>query len=209
MAVSMTAIEEGSYSGIEDARQVAIRTEAEWHAFWRRHTSNTQPPRAPPAVDFSAEMAVCVFMGTQSTGGYSIRIKSIEQGASGLSVSCETTSPRGGLTTQALTQPYHMVRIASSDAPLEFVVNEAAPPPVKEFTFNVCVDKALDKEKMAAVGDEMAKLTGVTRTHSMFGGKIVTVKFDAAAVGGQAAAELLKAIPGVTTVEADGLMSSM
>jgi len=206
MAVSITAIEKGFDSGVEEALQVAIRTEAEWHAFWRRHASNTQLPRAPPAVDFSAEMVICVFMGTQSTGGYSIEIKSIEQGASGLRVICETTSPRGGLTTQALTQPYHMVRVANSDAPLEFAVSEAAPPPVKEFTFNVCVDKTLDKEKMAAVGQEMTKLKGVTKTHSMFGGKIVTVKFDAAAVGGQEAAELLKAISSVTSVEADGPM---
>jgi len=204
--LNLTAIDKGFSSGVEEALQVAIRTEAEWHAFWRRHTSNTQPPRAPPAVDFSAEMAVCVFMGTQSTGGYSIQIKSIEQGASGLRVVCETTSPRGGLTTQALTQPYHMVRVANSDASLEFVVSEAAPPPVKEFTFNVLVDKALDKETMASVGEEITRQTGVTGTHSMFGGQIVTVKFDAAAAGGHEAAELLKAIPGVTTVEADGPM---
>jgi len=205
MAVALRELEKGTDSGIEEPLQVAIKTEQEWHAFWGRHASNTRPPRAPPAVDFSADMVVCVFMGTQNTGGYSIQIKSIDQGETGLKVTCETTSaPRGGMTTMALTQPFHMVCVANSDAPLEFAVSEAAPPPVKQFTFNVCVDNTLSKEEMTAAGEGMKRLRGATQTHSMFGGKIVTVKFDAAAIVGQEAMDLLKAIKGVTSVEADG-----
>merc|ERR1740129_942724 len=104
----------------------------------------------------------------------------------------------------ALTQPFHMVCVASSDAPLEFAVSEAAPPPVKQFTFNVVVDKTLPAGEITAAGEEMKKLRGATQTRPMFKGQIVTVKFDAAAIGGPEAMDLLKAVKGVTSVEADG-----
>src|SRR5262249_24505771 len=59
-------IEKGEQSNIEDARQVVVRTEAEWERLWHQHA----PDRPRPAVDFSKETVLGVFMGSRPNAGF-------------------------------------------------------------------------------------------------------------------------------------------
>merc|ERR1719150_3495971 len=193
----LQTIDQGTSSGIEDAMNLAITTQAEWEGLWGRHASISSPPAPVPAVDFSTEMVLCVFWGIRSSGGYTVKIKGIEKGAVVWKVSCETTSPGGGMTTGALTQPFHMVRVEKTDVAMDFSFHDAAPTLVKQLVYNITVEADKTKE----VGDKLPTLPGVTSTNPMFQGKIVTVRFDASAVDADIAAATLSSILGVKSVE--------
>jgi protease stability complex PrcB-like protein len=106
-------IEKGDQSNIDDAKQVVVRDAAEWRKLWQQHS----PDRPLPTVDFSKESVVAVFMGSRNTAGYNITIVSTTEANGVLIVRYrETTPPRGGVTAQVLTFPYHIIAIPKSSA---------------------------------------------------------------------------------------------
>ena len=68
-------VERGGQSRIDQPRQVTARTDAEWTALWREHS----PGRPAPAVDFSREMVLGVFLGSRPTPGYGVEIAGTRQ----------------------------------------------------------------------------------------------------------------------------------
>jgi hypothetical protein len=60
----------GVYSDITTFRFEVFKTEPEWQAFWSAHGG----VGTAPAVDFSADMVVGLWLGTRPTGGYSVTI---------------------------------------------------------------------------------------------------------------------------------------
>jgi protease stability complex PrcB-like protein len=115
MGVQMSAqtqgprtIEKGDQSNIEDARQVVVRSEAEWTRLWQQHS----PDRPRPAIDFSKETVLGVFMGSRPNAGFSTAILSATEGGGALVVRYTETKPApGALTAQVLTFPYHLAAI--------------------------------------------------------------------------------------------------
>jgi hypothetical protein len=113
----MRTIDKGAQSNIDSPRQAVARTPAEWHALWRAHDGG----RPVPAVDFSREMAVAVFMGSRPTGGYSVEIASASQRDGTLVVSYrELSPPRDAVTAQVLTAPFHIVAVPASAGEVKF-----------------------------------------------------------------------------------------
>ena len=108
----------GTQSRIEEPREVTIRSAAEWSALWKDHA-----PGAPvPAVDFTREMVVGVFLGTRPTGGYAVEITSIDAARSELIVAYRVDEPaRDAMVIQALTAPAHLVRSQSRKGNVKFV----------------------------------------------------------------------------------------
>ena len=105
-------IAKGDQSNVDDARQVLVRTEAEWTKLWQQHA----PDHPKPAVDFSKEMVVAVFMGSRPTAGFSTAIISATAANGALNVRySESRPPAGGVTAQVLTFPYHIAAIPKAD----------------------------------------------------------------------------------------------
>ena len=99
-------IDKGDQSNVDDGKQVAVRTEAEWTKLWQQHA----PDRKRPAVDFSRDMVVGVFMGSRPTAGFSVDIVSTIQANGVLTVRYrETQPPKGAITAQVITSPYHLI----------------------------------------------------------------------------------------------------
>jgi hypothetical protein len=111
--LSIDPIEKGYRSGVRDPLQVVIRNQDEWNTFWKRHSSiDTNPPPAP-IIDFNREMVVGIFPGEKRTGGYEVEIGRAERRDSSLYFYYrEESPPPGAMVTQALTQPFHLVKIA-------------------------------------------------------------------------------------------------
>ena len=61
----LRTIDKGTESNVDDAKTVVVRDAAAWKKLWQGHA----PDRALPAVDFSREMVVAVFMGSRPTSG--------------------------------------------------------------------------------------------------------------------------------------------
>jgi hypothetical protein len=104
---SFTTVARGDQSGIEEAREVVVRTPEEWKKIWQAHA----PERPMPEVDFAKQMVVGVFLGYRSTGGFGATITGIERDGENLVVSWREDRPApGAITTQVLTYPFHLVR---------------------------------------------------------------------------------------------------
>jgi hypothetical protein len=113
--LALNTVEKGSHSGVREPLQIVIRAQAEWKNLWHRHAS-IQPSVPPaPTVDFNKEIVVAVFLGEKPTGGHDIAILSVERVDGTLLISfTEKSPPAGAILTQALTQPFHIVRITTN-----------------------------------------------------------------------------------------------
>jgi PrcB C-terminal len=101
-------LRQGDESNIDSARQVVVRTPAEWETLWRQHSPDT----ARPQVDFSTDMVLALFLGSRPTPGYAVNIASVTNVGDGLIVRYrETKPPPGSVSIQVLTFPFHMVLI--------------------------------------------------------------------------------------------------
>jgi hypothetical protein len=111
-------IAKGYRSGVREPLQVVIRNQAEWNAFWQRHSATDTNPAPAPIVDFDREMVVGIFLGEKPTGGYEVEIVWGERRDSSLYFYYREASPRpGAMVTQALTQPFYLVKVAKYQNP--------------------------------------------------------------------------------------------
>ena len=110
-------IDRGTQSNMDAARQVVVRSEADWTKLWRQHA----PDRKPPAVDFGKEIVVAVFAGSKPTSGYEVAIVAMREASGGLVVDYQETQPaRDAMTAQVLTSPYHIVAIPKREGEVRF-----------------------------------------------------------------------------------------
>ena len=114
---AVRTVDKGEQSNIDEAKQVVVRTEAEWTRLWQQHS----PDRKRPAVDFAKEMVVGVFMGSRPTAGYNISIVSTFAKDGSVLVRYQESTPRpGALTAQVLTFPYHLVAVPKANGEVKF-----------------------------------------------------------------------------------------
>jgi hypothetical protein len=111
--MSFTTIASGQQSGIENQREIVVRTAADWKALWKEHS----PDEPMPAIDFSKSVVVGVFLGFRNTGGYRVTITSITRQDKGLLVAWGEQKPARDTTViQMLTFPFVLVRVDDAGA---------------------------------------------------------------------------------------------
>lgn len=111
--ISIATVEKGDRSGIRGPLQTVIRNQGEWKALWKRHSSADASPPPAPIIDFNREMVVGIFLGEKRTGGYEVEIVRAERHDSALYFYYREKTPAAGeMVTQALTQPFHLVKVA-------------------------------------------------------------------------------------------------
>jgi len=112
------SVAKGTISGQQTARQVVVRTPAEWKALWSNHA----PAEKLPTVDFSKQMVVAVFLGTRPSAGHSVEIVGVRMQEKELIVDYVQKQPgRGTMAAQMLTEPYHLVAVEQHSGPVRFV----------------------------------------------------------------------------------------
>ena len=120
--ITMRTLTKGAFSGVTEAKQEVMKTQAAWDKFLAAHHANTKSAPQLPAVDFSKDMVIATTMGRKSSGGYSIEITGVETNANRLRISVKRTSPApGAIVITALTAPFHFVAVPKSELKPEFV----------------------------------------------------------------------------------------
>lgn len=110
-------IDKGEHSQVGLEQHLVVRTPTEWHTLWQRHA----PDRSEPIVDFSADMVIGLFFGSRNTAGYTIEVVSARREAGATIVRYrQRQPPRGAITAQVITSPYHLVSIARSSGDVKF-----------------------------------------------------------------------------------------
>ena len=116
-AVTPRTVDKGEQSNVDEARQVVVRTDAEWTKLWQQHS----PDRQRPTVDFAKDMIVGVFMGSRPTAGYNISIVSTFAKDGNVIVQYRESTPRPGtMAAQVLTFPYHLVAVPRATGEVKF-----------------------------------------------------------------------------------------
>jgi len=112
------SVAKGSMSGQQIAKQVIIRTSAEWNALWKDHA----PTEKMPVVDFTKRMVVGIFLGTKPSGGHDVEIVGVRTQEKDLIVEYVQKQPgRGTMAAQMLTEPYHLVSVAKHPGTVRFI----------------------------------------------------------------------------------------
>jgi len=119
--IPFEVIHGGSYSAIGDKRQVVIKNNDDYQKLMSEVYANLDQMPRIPEVDFSRNYVVAVFMGTKNTGGYAINFDKIIKRTNDLTVSVYETSPGAKcVVTDAITQPYEIVKIPKIDKTVKF-----------------------------------------------------------------------------------------
>ena len=122
---TVPTVAQGPSSGVEEPRQVVVRSRAEWDTLWKSHAG----PQTAPAVDFSTSMVAAVFLGTRPTGGYRVEIVGARREDDALVVEYVERPPASdALVAQVLTSPFHMVRLPLFNGPIRFRRSGAGSP---------------------------------------------------------------------------------
>jgi hypothetical protein len=107
-SVPMRTIDSGVTSNMDAGRQATAGSVEEWSKLWTLHAGE----RTRPAVDFSREVVVAVFMGTRPSAGFTVQIVRVRQEGPALVVSYTETRPApDSVAAQILTSPFHIVAV--------------------------------------------------------------------------------------------------
>lgn len=119
--VPFETIDQGVDSGYREPGAHVVRTDVEWQQAWDRHTALVSPKPARPLINFGADLVIAVFLGERPTGGFTVTVTAITKRPDALHVLVEETVPSPDtMVTQALTVPYHFVRLKRTDLPIKF-----------------------------------------------------------------------------------------
>ncbi len=119
-AVAFEVLAESNNSAIFERGGYTVRDEQTWATLWAKTTASNDSETVP-LVDFQKNMVVGVFYGQRSTGGYSIKVGSIQETAENITVIVQTVSPAAGATlTQALTSPVEFVLLPTTEKNVAF-----------------------------------------------------------------------------------------
>ena len=115
---SFTNIAKGDASGQQLAKQVTVRTAAEWKALWKDHA----PTENMPTVDFAKDMVVGIFLGTKPSAGHEVEIVGVRPEGKDLVVEYVQKQPAPGtLAAQILTEPFHLVSVPKHAGTVRFI----------------------------------------------------------------------------------------
>jgi hypothetical protein len=98
----LKTLAQGVHSDAEEPDTCVIRDERAYAELWARLRDAPTRPR----VDFERETVIAAFSGRRPSGGYTIEIMSADP------LSTLEREP-AGFAFQALTSPYHVVRVPS------------------------------------------------------------------------------------------------
>lgn len=113
-----TSVAKGEVSGQQTAKQVTVRSAAEWKALWNDHA----PTENLPTVDFTKDMVVGIFLGSQPSAGHGVEIVGVRTEGKDLIVEYVQKQPaRGIMAAQILTEPYHLVAVPQHAGTVRFV----------------------------------------------------------------------------------------
>lgn len=107
--VTFTEITYVAYGRHDSGPAIVVGTNDRWRATLARLIDGASVP--------AGRVAVAIFQGEQSSGGYSIHVERIERSGDQLVVHAKFSEPApGSMNTMALTSPVHVVSIAAADA---------------------------------------------------------------------------------------------
>ncbi|MBL7817953.1 MAG: hypothetical protein JNL70_23290 [Saprospiraceae bacterium] len=104
-------IHAGNQCGVEDAKQVLIKSQEEFDDIWQLCFQNMPAPIAKPTIDFSKEWVIGYFSGS-SKGGQTYNLDDIGSTANGIKVAITHSKPgKNCVTVASIDMHYVLARV--------------------------------------------------------------------------------------------------
>ncbi len=113
---------QGGYSGFNTHDCNVARTQEEWEDMWVKAHLTETPDATPPGPLPEGAMAVAVFAGQRSSGGYAIEIEGTHEEDGKTIVDWRENTPKqgGGVNTGALTTPWGIKLVPATENEVTF-----------------------------------------------------------------------------------------
>jgi hypothetical protein len=147
-----------SQSAIAEKRLVTVRDADTWNLLWAEHAGTTLSYRPAPAVDFSKNMVVGVFLGSRSAcDAVAITAVKQKQDSPRVEVSYkETTPPSDAVCIASLANPAVLAVLPRSSLSVDFVRDTGRPASElvirSGWSFGLCVDNCEGAAEIARDG---------------------------------------------------------
>ncbi|GAB3437678.1 hypothetical protein GCM10027320_24610 [Massilia solisilvae] len=135
-AMPFTTLAKESNSAITRSLNVVIRDQSSFAQLWADNYANNSVVPPMPAVDFSQNMVIGVFLGDSSVACGGVAIVDVLATKTKVTVDYERRhAPPDTACIAVVEHQMHLVTVARSDAPVEFVAHDANAVPVKLIDF--------------------------------------------------------------------------
>jgi len=200
-------VDHGVNSGINQSLYTSFQSKSDFEKFWMKHSQGSYPQPNVPTVDFETHMIISVFSGVKNTGGYGIEVKSVTETDSEMVIYSETSAPCPYcMVTQALTQPFHIVKVKASPKLVRYQTVKAPTPPVPYPVFILSFEDKVDAD-ISNIVDDIEKYETVEKVEVLKSIKFLYVYFDEEKIDRCAAKEFLENqvenMDGIEYLEAD------
>ncbi|RMG23213.1 MAG: protease complex subunit PrcB family protein [Bacteroidetes bacterium] len=110
--IAFEVLDEGAYCGVNEQKQVLIRSAAAWQQLWQDLHAGQTGGAELPEVNFDEKWVIACFMGSRNSGGYRVQLRNVWRQADHIAVSLTHEAPgKNCMATMAITQPYILVVI--------------------------------------------------------------------------------------------------
>lgn len=111
----------GQHSQVKDPMVRVLNNEAELQSYWAKAMGDS-PNSAPAGTNWMKDQLIAIHLGQRNTGGYSVRVESIERTRAGeITVAyTEFTPVKGSQNLQAMTSPWVLTRMERKAGNLVF-----------------------------------------------------------------------------------------
>lgn len=126
-----TVLEAGSHGAIKEQKSVDIHDQAAFKDLWDKTFANGTVPKMPD-IDFTKQTVVAYYLGEMKTGGYVIRVDSVEPSkvvAGNYDVDFLVITPGANCkrTTMEITHPF-LIAVVPVTAPITFDMKQRDTP---------------------------------------------------------------------------------
>ncbi|MCL4416925.1 MAG: protease complex subunit PrcB family protein [Actinobacteria bacterium] len=122
--IALDTISKGKYSQQAEKEYFVIKDTESFNQLLAK-ISNGDSEITNKDVDFSKEMVVGVFLGEKPTGGYTVEISDVLKQDKYIEFLIKINEPNPGeIVTEAITSPYHIIKLKKSDMEIVFNIIE-------------------------------------------------------------------------------------
>ncbi|MGB9428522.1 MAG: protease complex subunit PrcB family protein [Gammaproteobacteria bacterium] len=119
----------GNHSNMKDEQYKDVHNQADFDALWQQAFANQSSAPSKPAVDFSNNMVLTMFLGEQKHGGYIIRFTNFDASGATVNVTVEVTIPGTNCRFPSGTsEPYAFASAPATTKQVNFNVTQRNAP---------------------------------------------------------------------------------
>ena len=114
VTIPFTQLVSGTLSNVAESKNYLVESSAQLQQLWKLIKTATPPP----TIDFSKNVVIAVFAGSEPTPGYAVIVSKIEDSAKRLVTITLTAPDSSCVLPQMVTSPYELIEVPATTLPL-------------------------------------------------------------------------------------------